>query len=121
MKVYKHYLFAKWMSKIRLTDGELMQAIDEIDRGLVDASLGNGIIKKRVAVNGKGKRGAVRTIIAFQVAHRAIFIYGFAKNKRANISKNETMYLKQLAKVYLGFNEQQLKKAIQIGELIEVI
>lgn len=121
MKIYKHFRFAKWMRKARLTDSSLKKAIDEIKLGLVDADLGQGLLKKRVALDGRGKRGSVRTIIAFRAKGRAIFIYGFAKNEKASISKNEELQLKQLAKVYLSFTPLQISKVLKIGELIEVL
>lgn len=117
MKTYKHYQFAKWMLKMHLTDENLKEVVDEITHGLIDADLGQGVLKKRIAL----QSGGARSIIAFKINHRTIFIYGFAKNEKDNLSKNDELQLKQLAKVYLGFTEQQIKKAIQIGNLVEVI
>lgn len=62
--------------------------------GLVDADLGGHIFKKRVALEGRGKRGSVRTLLAYKVADKAFFVYGFAKNTRANISDRELKALK---------------------------
>lgn len=121
MRIFKHHQFAKWAKKIKLSDASLKQAIAEIQTGLVDANLGHGILKKRVALNGRGKRGGVRTIIAFQAEKRAIYIYGFAKNARGNITAHEVLELKQLANIYLSWTEPQIAKAISIGELIEVV
>lgn len=121
MKIYKHYQFAKWMVKIGLKDSELKKAVSEIMAGLVDADLGQGVLKKRIPLIGRGKRGGARTIVAFRMDHRTLFIYGFAKNEKDNISKSDEAQLKQYAKVLLGFTDQQIKKAIKIGELIEVV
>lgn len=121
MKIYKHYQFAKWMVKIGLHDNHLKEAVAEIINGLIDADLGRGVLKKRIALPGRGKRGGARTIVAFRMDHRTIFIYGFAKNDRDNISKSDEVQLKQYAKVLLGFTDQQIKNAIKIGELIEVM
>jgi hypothetical protein len=59
-------------------------------------------------------------IVAFKLNDKAIFIYGFAKNKVDNISKNEKEALKSLAKVYIGYDEHAINKAIKSGELIEI-
>jgi hypothetical protein len=32
--------------------------------GLIDADLGGGIVKKRIALPGQGKRGSTRTLLA---------------------------------------------------------
>lgn len=121
MKIYKHYQFNKWMKQVGLLDQNLKEAVTEIVSGLVDADLGQGVLKKRIALPGRGKSSGARTIVAFKTDHRTIFIYGFSKNEKDNISKNDEIQLKQLAKTYLAFTEQQIKNAIKIGDLIEVI
>ena len=109
------------MRKMGLHDNNLKEAVAEIANGLIDADLGQGVFKKRIALPGRGKSGGARTIIAFRMDHRTIFIYGFAKNDKDNISKSDEEQLKQYAKTLLGFTEQQIKNAIKIGELIEVV
>jgi hypothetical protein len=87
--------------------------------GLVDAELGGHVVKKRVALPGQGKRGA-RTLLAFNRGDKAFFIYGFAKNERANIGVKELKALKLLAREVLSYTNPILEKAIKAGELIEV-
>jgi len=48
-------------------------------------------------------------------------MYGFAKNQRDNIDVNELKTLKRLAKDLLSYNDVDLEKAIEIGEIIEVL
>jgi hypothetical protein len=43
----------------------LRTAVYEIERGLIDDDLGGHVMKKRVAVGGRGKRGGVRTLLAY--------------------------------------------------------
>jgi hypothetical protein len=88
--------------------------------GLIDADLGGHVVKKRVALSGRGKRGGARTLLAYRLRDRAIFVYGFTKNERENISGRELKALKRLAAVYLGFDARQLEKAKSEEELIEV-
>lgn len=54
------------------------------------------------------------------VNKRAFFIYGFAKNKLDNIDDRDLKALKGLAKIYLRFTDDELKKASQEGKLIKV-
>ena len=61
-----------------------------------------------------------RTLVAFKLHNKAFFIYGFAKNKRSNITLKEELALKTLAKLYFTYDEKQIDRAIKAGELIEV-
>ena len=45
------------MSKAGLDDDTLRVAVAEMEAGLIDADLGGGLVKKRVALLGKWKRG----------------------------------------------------------------
>ena len=52
------------MRKTELNDAMLCQAVSEMERGLLDADLGGGVLKKRIALPGRGKRGGIRTLVA---------------------------------------------------------
>ena len=78
------------------------------------------VVKKRVALAGRGKSGGVRTLLAYKVGNKAFFVYGFAKNARANISADELKALKHLAKELLDYSDKALTVAIKHGALIEV-
>ena len=103
-----------------MSDETLCAAVKEIARGLVDADLGSGVIKKRVAVGGRGKRGGVRMILAYQAGNNAFFIYGFAKNTRANINDDELKALKLLAADLLNYSTHYLAYLVEVGELLEI-
>ncbi len=120
MRVFKNKVFHKWAAKEGLDDAALLAAVDEMERGLIDADLGGHVLKKRVALAGRGKSGGVRTLLAYKVGNKAFFVYGFAKNTRANISTDELKALKHLAKALLGYNDKALTEAIEYGALIEV-
>lgn len=120
MRVFKNKMFSKWAAKEGLDDAAMLAAVAEMERGLVDADLGGHVVKKRVAVGGRGKSGGVRTLLAYRVGNKAFFVYGFAKNSRANISADELKALKHLAKELLGYGEKALAEAIKHGALIEV-
>jgi hypothetical protein len=121
MRVFKSKWFQKWAAKEGLDDDALRAAIEEMENGLIDAELGGHVAKKRVALPGRGKRGGTRTLVVYQQANKAFFVYGFAKNERANISDKELKALKLLATQLLGYTNPALVKAIEAGELIEVI
>ena len=51
--------------------------------------LGGGVIKQRLARQGQGKSGGFRSIVLFRSGTTAFFVYGFAKNDRDNIDRQE--------------------------------
>ncbi|MES9859004.1 MAG: type II toxin-antitoxin system RelE/ParE family toxin [Sedimenticola sp.] len=114
-------MFSRWAEKEGLSDVGLQTAVEELVNGLVDADLGGYVYKKRVGLAGRGKRGGVRTLIAFRIKDKAFFLYGFAKNARANISDKELKALRLLAGELLGYTDVALGKALKAGELIEVV
>ena len=120
MQVYKSKWFGKWAVKEDLTDQDLSAAVKEMVNGLIDADLGGHVMKKRVALQGQGKRGGARTLLAFKVGDKAFFMYGFAKNQQDNISAKELKALKAMAKQVLGYTPAQLKVVLNAGEFIEV-
>ncbi len=120
MHVYKSKWFSKWSDKEDLTDRDLALAVQEMASGLIDADLGGHVMKKRVALQGQGKSGGARTLLAFKLGDKAFFIFGFAKNQQDNISPKELKALKALAKQILNYTSAQLKVALNTGEFIEV-
>jgi len=120
MRIFKTKSFHRWTKEVALDDINLALAVHEMTQGLYDANLGGHIYKKRVSIWNRGKRDGARTIIAFKTRDKAIFIYGYAKNKRSNITTKEEEALKELAAVYFSYDESQINQAIKLGELIEV-
>jgi hypothetical protein len=120
MKIYKTKWFSRWAHKQRLDDVNLCKAIREIAAGLYDADLGGGLVKKRIARTGQGKSGGFRTLIATNRGDRYFFIYGFPKNERSNIDRDEEEALKKLAEQLLSLTSELLETAQQNEELLEV-
>jgi hypothetical protein len=120
MRVFKNKAFSKWAQSAGLDDNDLKSAVDEILRGLIDADLGGGILKKRVAIKNQGKSSGVRTLIAYKIDDKAFFVYGFAKNVRVNINVDELKALKRLAKELLSYSDETLQQAIEFGAIIEL-
>ena len=56
--------FTKFVKRERIADGTLVDAIERVKRGLMDADLGGGLIKLRVARPGQRRSGGNRTIVA---------------------------------------------------------
>lgn len=108
------------MRKEGLSDEDLCQAVVEMAAGLIDADLGGNLVKKRVALQGRGKRGGARTLVATNRGDRWFFLLGFAKNERANIDLHELKALQELASQYVTLVDRQLDLAVDNGKLTEV-
>ncbi len=98
----------------------LAEAVADAEAGLVDADLGSGLIKQRIARSGGGKSGGYRTLIFFRSGDRAIFAFGFAKNDQANISASDLKLLKMAATEALEWSQEDLDRLVQTGKLVEI-
>ena len=121
MRVFKTKAFQRWASGEGITDGAVCVAVAEIGQGLVGASLGSGLFKKRVPLPGHGKRGGARTILAYREGTRVVFMFGFAKHDRESIGPLELRTLRGHAGLLLGLADLELSRMVAGGELVEVV
>lgn len=120
MRIFKTRTFSRWARKEKVWDSLLCTAVNEMETGLIDANLGGGVYKKRVALGSRGKSGGARTVLAYQSGANAYFVFGFAKSERANIGTEEVLTLKRLAKKLLNYNAATITHALKVGELEEI-
>jgi hypothetical protein len=120
MRVFKTKEFARFARSEGISDGSLCDAISRAERGLVDADLGGGLIKQRVARQGQGRSGGYRTLIAFRSKVRSVFVYGFAKNERDNIGKRELAFWRDTAFAALAMTDKQVAALMTSKDLTEV-
>jgi hypothetical protein len=119
-RIFKTKWFARYARREKIADASLLEAISRARRGLVDADLGGGVIKQRMARTGQGRSGGYRMLIAFRAAHRAVFLFGFAKNERDNITADELESLRKVAALWLVADAAKVEQAIAEGFLVEV-
>jgi hypothetical protein len=112
--------FSKWASKQKIPKNELFITLAEVQAGNFEVNLGGNIYKKRIHFEGQGKSGGGRSIICYKKDDRAIFIHGFAKNEKSNLSPMELNALKELAKILLKLSSEEIATAIGNGDFIEV-
>jgi len=120
MRILKRRHFARWQTGEGLPDAVLCQAAREMENGLMDADLGGFLYKKRVARPGSGKSGGYRTLLSARIGNRYVFLHGFAKNDKANITPNEKKALQFAGKTFLELSSDALLNALQSGVLMEV-
>jgi len=112
--------FARFARRDGIANADLREAVRRAERGLVDADLGGGVIKQRIAHAGAGKRGGFRSIVILRAGERAIFVYCFAKSARATIRPDELAAFKRLAVEMLSYDDAALARAVRGGALEEV-
>ena len=120
LQVFVIKTFARWMRKNKVTREDLLDATQEMVNGLIDADLGGYVVKKRLALHGRGKSSGARTIVATKFGERWFFLFGFEKNERSNIDRDELKSLQQLALTLLSFDASQLETAAIAGQLVEL-
>jgi hypothetical protein len=120
MRVFVVKAFRRFQRRENIADAVLCTAVESARKGLVDAVLGGEIVKQRVARKGQGKSGGFRVLIALRDRRRAVFLYGFAKSERANISSRQLADLKLYANRWLELDEERIARAVADAELREV-
>jgi hypothetical protein len=118
--IYKTKSFARFARRQRIADHALHEAVNRATRGLVDADLGGGVIKQRVARSGQGRSGGFRVLIAYRRDVRAVFLYGFAKSERDNVADDELETARDIAKGWLGASSEQIERALDDDLIDEV-
>ena len=119
-RILKRKDFARWQVSESLPDAALCKAVQEMESGLIDADLGGFLYKKRVARSGGGKSGGYRTLLSARIGGRYVFLHGFPKSDKSNITQDEKKALQFAGKVFLELSTEALSKGLQSGVLLEV-
>lgn len=121
MKVFKNAWFTRFARKERISDDALRDAVERAERGLIDADLGGGVIKQRIARPGAGKSKGYRSIVIYKKDDKAFFVYGFSKNQLGNIREDEEEQFKTAAKSILALTDRQIRQLVENGQFEEVM
>ena len=112
--------FARFARKARIKDEGLLGAADDIAAGQFDADLGGGLYKQRIAREGGGKSGGYRVVLAFRAKARVVFLVGYAKSDKADLTPKEQESLRLLAGRLLGFDDAAVTRLVEAGEWTEI-
>lgn len=55
LRVFKSKLFSRFAKQEKISDASLVESVERAEKGLIDADLGGGVIKQRIARPGRGK------------------------------------------------------------------
>jgi len=89
-------------------------------RGLIDADLGSGLFKKRIARSGAGKRVGYRVLVANRKGDSWFFIEGYAKNEVADIQLTSIRLIQRQGLMLMAMSARELDEATGRGKLKEV-
>ena len=120
MRIFKTKWLTRYARRERIADRSLTEAIERASRGLIDADLGGGLIKQRVARRGQGRSGGYRMLVAYREGTRAVLLYAFAKNERDNIDADELIAFRAIGAAWLEADARRLAQALTDGRLEEV-
>ena len=120
MKVFKNAWFGRFARKENISAQVLWNAVDRAEKGLVDADLGGGVIKQRIARPGESKSKGYRSIVVYRKGDKSFFVYGFPKSDLGNIRDDELEQFKKAAKTILSLPDEQIRQLIENGQFEEV-
>lgn len=122
MRVFKNKAARKWVASEGIEDSALWGAAEEIICGQVEADLGGCLYKKRLPRAGKGKSGGYRTLVGYCKGNsdRVVFLYGFPKSKRSNITDKEKAALSLAAESFIDATDEQVAQLIKDGSMFEL-
>ena len=112
--------FARFARREGLLDSALCLTVQEMERGLVDADLGGGVVKQRLSRPGQGTSGGYRAIVVFRRRRRAVFVFGYAKSSRSTVDPRELAGFRLLAKHVLAMCAGDVDRAVETGAFEEV-
>lgn len=115
MRIFKNAWFERFARKQKIPDALLVEAVRRAEKGQIDADLGGGVLKQRIARSGAGKSGGYRAIILYRRNRRAFFVYGFPKSERESIEDDEEEAFKKAAKFVFDLSDENLVSLIEKG------
>ena len=120
LSVYKNKPFARFARRARIPDADLWKAARLANEDAIDADLGGGVIKQRIARAGQGKSGGSRSIILFKKEDRDVFVHGFENKDLANITVKDLVAFRKLADAILGCTDAEMAQRVQGGLYFKV-
>lgn len=120
MRVFKNAWFVRFARKEKIPVEALLDAVERAETGLIDANLGGGVIKQRIARVGEGKSGGYRSVVLYRKGEKAFFVFGFSKNEQDNIRTDEQDQFKRAAKEVLALSDERIHLLIENGQFEEI-
>jgi hypothetical protein len=116
VRIFKNKSFTRFARKARLPDSDLREAVAAVERGLIDATLGEAWSSSGL----RGQGAAFERSSCSRQGRGRSSSTAFAKSEQDNIPDDELPAFKMLAAEMLGYDEAALARAIANGTLTEV-
>jgi len=120
LRIFTNTWFSRFARKEKIPVSALIEAAQRADNGQIDADLGGGVIKQRIARAGEGKSKGFRSILLLSKGERCFFVFGFPKSGLDNIRDDEEEQFKKMAKLVLALTDAQLSVLLTNGQFEEV-
>jgi hypothetical protein len=120
MRIFKNGWFRRYAEREDISDAALIEAVVRAREGLIDANLGGGLIKQRIARPGQGRSGGFRSVIVYRQGEVAFFVFGFAKNSVDNLNVVELREFRKMASHLLALDDSQIDALMRCGQMEEV-
>jgi hypothetical protein len=89
MQIYLPRSFQRDAKRDGVTDEGCREAVRRAENGLIDATLGGGLIKQRIATGNRGAAKGSRAVVFYKRRKLAVFLHIFPKSRKANLTKSE--------------------------------
>jgi hypothetical protein len=112
MQLYLPKSFRRDAESKGVTDEDCREAIRKAERGLIDADLGGGLIKQRIATGNRGASKGSRAVVFYKRGELAVFLHIFAKSRKSNLTKSESAEYLKFARSLEGLTNVNLVELV---------
>jgi hypothetical protein len=88
VRIYKSKWFHRFTRREGIPDSALRDAVARAEKGQIDADLGGGVIKQRIARPGEGRSAGYRTILFFRFGSSSSRLLATSSTYHPSNSKN---------------------------------
>jgi hypothetical protein len=108
MNAYLPKSFQREADSNGVSDEDWREAIRRTESGLIDADLGQGLIKQRIARGNQGAARGSRAVVFYSRGKVAVFLHIFPKSKKANLTKSELVIYSRAGQEFAKLTDKEL-------------
>jgi hypothetical protein len=101
--------FQRDAKKAGVSDEDCRTAVDKAEHGLIDADLGGGLIKQRIARGNLGAARGSRAVLFYRRGKLAVFLHLFSKSAKANLTDAELAEYSELSRALGRLTDAELQ------------
>ncbi|MGA8585778.1 MAG: type II toxin-antitoxin system RelE/ParE family toxin [Roseiarcus sp.] len=112
MHIFQSREFRRDAERDGVRDEDCEKAVRKAESGLIDAALGGGLIKQRIATGNRGAAKGSRAVIFYKRGELAVFLHVFPKSHKASLTKSELIEYLKIARSLEGLTEAKLNELV---------